>query len=83
MAWLGQYFVKNAMGNLRRQINPQRFNGASLLGLQGSIVKSHGNATIEGFGYAVKQAIMEVEVNIPELIAQKVAAIMSSNKESQ
>ncbi len=80
--WLEKYFVKNAMTNLRRQINPQRFNGASLLGLQGSIVKSHGNATVEGFGYAIKQAIIEVELNIPQLIAEKVAAIMSSNQTS-
>lgn len=80
--WLGQYFVDNAMTNLRRQINPQRFNGASLLGLQGSIIKSHGNATVEGFTYAIKQAIVEVELNIPQLIAEKVAAIMSGNNAS-
>jgi glycerol-3-phosphate acyltransferase PlsX len=79
-AWLGQYFVANAMTNLRRQINPQRFNGASLLGLQGSIIKSHGNATVEGFGYAIRQAIIEVELNVPQLIAQKVAAIMNNNQ---
>ena len=78
-AWLGQYFVEKAMVNLRRQINPQRFNGASLLGLQGSIVKSHGNATSEGFGFAIKQAMLEVEHQIPQLIAKKVAAIMSDN----
>ncbi len=80
LSWLGQYFVNDAMNNIKRQINPQRFNGASLLGLQGSIIKSHGNATSEGFGYAIKQAIIEVELNIPQLIAQKVAAIMSNNK---
>ena len=79
LGWLGNYFVGSAMSKLRRQINPQRLNGASLLGLQGSIVKSHGNATIEGFGYAIKQAIIEVELNIPHLIAEKVAAIMSDN----
>jgi len=57
-------------------INPQRFNGASLLGLQGSIVKSHGNATVEGFVYAIQQAIREVENNVPQLIAENVAAII-------
>jgi len=63
---------------IREQINPQRFNGAILLGLQGSIVKSHGNATLEGFCYAIHQAVKEVEQNVPHLIAKKVAAIMSS-----
>jgi len=63
---------------IRKQINPQRFNGAILLGLQGSIVKSHGNATLEGFCYAIYQAVKEVEHNVPHLIAKKVAAIMES-----
>ena len=63
---------------IREQINPQRFNGAILLGLQGSIVKSHGNATLEGFCYAIYQAVKEVEQNVPHLIAKKVAAIMGS-----
>ncbi len=64
------------MKNFEAQLNPQQFNGASLLGLQGSIIKSHGNATVEGFAYAIRQAMREVENAIPELIAQKVAAII-------
>lgn len=69
-------------GPLLRQINaqidPGRFNGASLLGLQGSIVKSHGNATQEGFAQAIKQAMKEIENGVPQLIAKKVAAIMAA-----
>lgn len=64
------------MKNFEAQINPQQFNGASLLGLRGSIIKSHGNATVEGFAYAIRQAMREVENAIPELIAKKVAAII-------
>lgn len=60
-------------------INPQRFNGASLLGLQGSVVKSHGNATAEGFVCAIQQAVREVENAVPRLIADKVAAIMAAH----
>lgn len=64
---------------LDQQINPHRFNGASLLGLQGSIIKSHGNASIEGFAYAIRQAVLEVENAVPKLIAQKVATIMAQS----
>jgi len=67
------------LNRLSSQISPQRFNGASLLGLQGSIVKSHGNATSEGFFYAIQQAIREVENKVPQLIANRVAAIMSQS----
>jgi glycerol-3-phosphate acyltransferase PlsX len=65
--------------SLSEQINPHRFNGASLLGLQGSIIKSHGNATIEGFAYAIQQAVREAENTIPELIREKVAAIIEAS----
>ena len=65
--------------SLSEQINPHRFNGASLLGLQGSIIKSHGNATIEGFACAIQQAVREAENAIPELIREKVAAIIEAS----
>ncbi len=65
--------------SLSEQINPHRFNGASLLGLQGSIVKSHGNATIEGFAYAIQQAVREAENGVPDLIREKVAAIIAAS----
>mgnify|MGYP000610038462 CR=1 FL=1 len=65
---------------LADRINPQRFNGASLLGLQGSIIKSHGNATQEGFYYAINQAVREADQCVPQLIANKVAAIMSATE---
>jgi len=60
------------------QINPHFYNGASLLGLQGSVIKSHGNATIEGFTYAIQQAVREIENVVPELIREKVAAIIEA-----
>lgn len=69
----------STLTRLREQINPHRFNGASLLGLQGSIIKSHGNATIEGFAYAIHQAVTEIENGVPHLIAKKVAAIMEAH----
>lgn len=78
MARLSDPSARSMLQRLGEQINPQRFNGASLLGLQGSIVKSHGNATAEGFRYAVLQAVKEVENRVPKLIAEKVAAIMAA-----
>lgn len=76
---LAAKFPSSLVVRLHQQIDPHRFNGASLLGLQGSIVKSHGNASIEGFTYAIKQAVLEAENAVPQLIAQKVAAIMAAS----
>lgn len=74
---LSALFSRRLRNRLSQQIDPHRFNGASLLGLQGSIIKSHGNASIEGFTYAIKQAMVEIENAVPQLIAQKVTAIMA------
>ena len=79
LAWLSGSFSSSILTRLSEQINPHRFNGASLLGLQGSIIKSHGNATIEGFTYAIAQAEAEIENAVPQLIAKKVAAIMAAH----
>jgi glycerol-3-phosphate acyltransferase PlsX len=67
------------LSGLGEQINTQRLNGASLLGLQGSIIKSHGNATVEGFCYAIREAVNQIENAVPQLIAKKVAAIIDAN----
>ena len=56
------------------RLNPQRFNGATLLGLQGNIVKSHGNADIFGFSCAVNQAYNEQRDAIPSLIRDAIAS---------
>lgn len=51
-----------------RQIDPRRHNGASLLGLQGVVVKSHGNAGERAFRAALRQAAAEVRMRVPQKI---------------
>lgn len=41
---------------IKDKVDPRRFNGASLLGLKGVVVKSHGHADKEAFYYAIQQA---------------------------
>lgn len=58
-----------AMPLLRRlqgELAPARHNGASFLGLQGIVVKSHGSATVEGFQSAIRRAVIEVRENLPQ-----------------
>jgi glycerol-3-phosphate acyltransferase PlsX len=54
--------------SLRKQIDPSRYNGASLIGLKGIVVKSHGGANIIGFSRAIEEAILQVKSNILEEI---------------
>ncbi|GAD62385.1 phosphate acyltransferase [Aquipseudomonas alcaligenes NBRC 14159] len=51
---------------LRGELAPARHNGASFLGLQGIVVKSHGAASGEGFQSAIRRAVIEVRENLPQ-----------------
>lgn len=58
---------------LNKRLDPAQYNGASLLGLRGIVIKSHGNAEQKAFATAIRVAILEVEKNIPERIQNQLA----------
>jgi glycerol-3-phosphate acyltransferase PlsX len=58
---------------LKNQMDPGRYNGASLVGLTGIVIKSHGSADEASFAQAVRVAIKEVEKNVPGLIRERLA----------
>ncbi len=51
---------------LQDDLAPERHNGASFLGLQAVVVKSHGSAGPAGFQSAVRLALAEVRENLPQ-----------------
>lgn len=63
--------ARPALRRLRAELDPVRYNGASLLGLAGIVVKSHGGADAEGFRYAVLRAMQEVEHDLPRRLARE------------
>lgn len=56
--------------SFKDKIDPRQYNGASLLGLQGIVIKSHGGADVVAFTNAIKEAIVEVRKNVPQRIAK-------------
>lgn len=50
---------------LRQELAPARHNGASFLGLQGIVIKSHGAAGAEGFRSAIERALVQVREDLP------------------
>ncbi len=62
--------------SLKRKIDPKQYNGASLLGLRGIVIKSHGGADRESFATAIQEAIIEVEHNVPEKINAKLEQLL-------
>lgn len=73
---IGGLLAKPAIRRLKNRIDPGRRNGASLIGLQGIVIKSHGGADADGFYYALEEAICEVEKNIPERIGAQVKLLL-------
>lgn len=62
--------------SLKNQIDPRRYNGASLLGLQGIVIKSHGGADALAFTHAIHEAVLEVEKNVPTRITDQLSTIL-------
>ena len=58
------FLAKPAINEFKARIDPRRFNGGLLLGLNGVVVKSHGASDSFGFYYALLSAIDEVEKDI-------------------
>ncbi|MDB5967690.1 MAG: plsX [Hydrocarboniphaga sp.] len=63
-----------ALKALSRRIDPRRYNGASFVGLQGIVIKSHGSADALSFGSALEVALKEVEKDVPMRISKLLAS---------
>jgi glycerol-3-phosphate acyltransferase PlsX len=59
----------------RHRLDPRRYNGASLLGLRGIVIKSHGSADAYAFGQALERAVEEVRNDVPQRIAGRMAQL--------
>ncbi len=64
---------------IKERIDPARHNGASLLGLRGIVIKSHGGADVSSFTYAIYQALAEIENDIPRRIGQEVGLLLKED----
>ena len=60
----------------KHRIDPREYNGASLVGLQGIVIKSHGGADALAFNNAIHEAIQEVNKNVPHRISQRLEAAL-------
>jgi len=59
----------------KKRVDPRRYNGATLVGLKGVVVKSHGGADALGFQHALVKAHAEVVNGVLDKIAHEVAAM--------
>jgi len=55
---------------LRGRMDPRKYNGATLVGLNGIVIKSHGSADTLAFQHAIETAIVEVQKQVPQQIGK-------------
>jgi glycerol-3-phosphate acyltransferase PlsX len=66
----------------KKRFDPREYNGASLLGLQGIVIKSHGSADAYSFATAISEALVEVNKNVPARITRVLESQLAERQES-
>jgi len=64
----------------RQKIDPRQYNGASLVGLRGIVIKSHGGADVLAFENAINIALIEIDKEVPEKISAHLESILSERQ---
>ena len=58
------------LNRFKKRVDPRMYNGASMLGLDGIVIKSHGSADVLSYANAIEIALLEVEKSVPEHIRE-------------
>ncbi len=66
------------MNAFRRRFDHRRYNGATLLGLRGIVIKSHGAADAFAFGFAIERAVAEARTGVLAHITERMSLIQQS-----
>lgn len=67
------------LNKLANDINPDYYNGASLIGLRGIVIKSHGGANEVAFAHAIRRAKQEIQKNVPQQISKKLSELLAES----
>jgi len=77
---LASLLAYTSLMRLRRKIDPRRVNGGVFLGLNGTVVKSHGSADALGISAAIKLAAQLSENQFNDKLAARVAATLPAEE---
>ena len=75
LARAGAVLARPALRAMQRRIDPRQVNGGVLLGLQGTIVKSHGSADAVGHAAALRLAATVARNETPKRVSTELAAL--------
>ncbi len=66
------------MKSLRKRVDHRRYNGATLVGLRSTVIKSHGSADTLAFRHAILEAFTEVKNKVPVHIREELTDMMQA-----
>ncbi len=64
------------LNRFKKRVDPRRYNGASMLGLTGIVIKSHGGTDVLGYANAIEIALLEIEKSVPEHIRERMQPLL-------
>ena len=67
--------LKNDLKKFSNTVNPTKYNGAMVLGLNGVVIKSHGRATPVAFAQALENCLEYVEKDINKRIIEELEMV--------
>ena len=68
-------FARPVLNAFRRRVDHRRYNGATLIGLRGIVVKSHGSADAFAFERAIERAMDEVKSEVLQRLMQRLGTM--------
>lgn len=77
MTRLAAVMASPVLGAFKKRVDHRRYNGASLLGLKGVVVKSHGSADSFAFQFAIERAVEEARNGVLQRINEQVSLLHS------
>ncbi|HET7158808.1 MAG TPA: phosphate acyltransferase PlsX [Burkholderiales bacterium] len=66
------------LNRFRRRVDHRRYNGATLIGLRGVVIKSHGSADVFSFGFAIQRAVEEARTGVLQHIEERMSRIQKT-----
>ena len=78
IAKAGALLARSALKRFKDRVNPGKYNGAPLLGLNGIVVKSHGGTDAEGFVSAIAVACKQVDEKLTDRITESVQEMVEA-----
>jgi glycerol-3-phosphate acyltransferase PlsX len=83
LRFLGAILLRGAFHSLKRQLDPEIYGGAPLLGVAGAVIIGHGSSSHKAIYYAVKAGVAAATNDVTGLIQKAVAEHAEEQNQKQ